>query len=305
MDPDRRIDQFAAHQYGVVSLHQARQAGITDRMVDRRIESGAWIRMASGVYALASASPRWERQLSASVLSRPDALVAGRSAAYLHEFPGYGPGRPEIMVPTNGNARSPLARVIRSRYFHDIDAVRLGGFLVTGASETLVTISAKASVEHLEHLVDECLAAGRFEVDQLLDTIDRRPHLKGVPLLRRVAIERNEVAYQPPASELERLLYRLLDNPTIPPVSRQFPFQFEDMPMIVDAYIPQWRLIVEADGRRWHTRKADFERDRTRDNRATSQGVAVLRFTHRMLTTDLNDCLATLVKSGRARILVS
>ena len=27
--------------------------------------------------------------------------------------------------------------------------------------------------------------------------------------------------------------------------------------MIVDALVPTWRLIIEADGRRWHTRVAD------------------------------------------------
>lgn len=46
--------------------------------------------------------------------------------------------------------------------------------------------------------------------------------------------------------------------------------------MTVDAYIPRWRLTIEADGRRWHTRKADFERDRRRDNAAAAHGLVVL-----------------------------
>jgi very-short-patch-repair endonuclease len=43
--------------------------------------------------------------------------------------------------------------------------------------------------------------------------------------------------------------------------------------------LPEHRLIVEADGRRWHTRVADFDRDRWRDNEATANGYRTLRFT--------------------------
>lgn len=42
---------------------------------------------------------------------------------------------------------------------------------------------------------------------------------------------------------------------------------------------PPWaRLILEADGRRWHTRLEDFDRDRQRDIEASLLGWTVLRF---------------------------
>ena len=47
----------------------------------------------------------------------------------------------------------------------------------------------------------------------------------------------------------------------------------------VDAYSAEHRLIVEADGRGWHTRERDFVKDRRRDNLATANGHATLRFT--------------------------
>jgi very-short-patch-repair endonuclease len=75
--------------------------------------------------------------------------------------------------------------------------------------------------------------------------------------------------------------------------------------MTVDAYVPSWRLIIEADGRRWHSRKADFERDRLRDNLATSHGVAVLRFSYQMLTRNPQHCLTTILETGRVRTLAS
>jgi len=301
MGSDRRLDEYAARQFGVFSLSQARSAGITDRMVDRRIESGAWIRMASGVYALASSPPSWERQLAAAVLGRPEAIVAGRSAAHLHGLDGFGQGRPVVMVPIDGNARSPIAKVIRSRYFPHIEKVRLRGFVVAGPAETLITLAGEMGRPRLEALVDDGLASGLFDAEGLRSVIESRPGLRGIPVLRRLADERLSDAYQPPTTELERLLYNLLGRPGVPPVTRQFPFPIEVIPMTVDAYIPGWRLIVEADGRRWHTRKADFERDRLRDNLATSRGIAVLRFSYKMLTRDPDQCLLTILETGKMR----
>jgi very-short-patch-repair endonuclease len=305
MRPDRRLDEYAARQFGAFSLEQARETGMTDRMVDGRVRSGAWVRLAPGVYALASSPPVWERQLAAAVLSRPGSLVAGRSAALLHGFTGVAKSRPVIMVPLEGNPRSPIARIVRSRHFAEVEQVRVRGFPVMSPSETIVFIAGEFGPTRLEVLVDDCLASGSFDADSLMATIEARKGQRGITVLRRLAAERLADSYQPPATELERLLYRLLSNPRIPPVVRQFPFPIEIIPMTVDAYIPRWRLIVEADGRRWHTRKADFERDRQRDNLATATGVAVLRFSYSMLTRSPDSCLATVLETGRARSLAS
>ncbi len=274
-------------------------------MVERRVEGGGWIRLASGIYALASSPPGWERQLAAAILSRPESLVSGSSAAHLHGFTGFRQGRPVVMVPIDGNARSPIARVIRSRHFAEIEATRVKGFLATSPAETVVTLAGEIGPHTLEQLVDDCLASKLIEVESLMTTVAARTGQRGIPVLRRLVEERSADAYQPPTSELERLLYRLLDHPRLPVVTRQFPFPLEVVPMTVDAYIPVWRLIVEADGRRWHTRKADFERDRLRDNLATSNGVATLRFSYQMLTRQPDQCLQTVLDTGRVRSLAS
>lgn len=301
MRPDRALDEYAARQYGVFSLAQARRAGLTDRMVEHRTETGAWVRLTPGVYALASAPPRWERQMAAALLSRPGSIVGGASAAHLHRLEGYGPGRPVILAPLEANPRSELARVIRTRSFEDMGTVRIRGFPVSDLAETLVSIAGEAGEPRLERILDDALAAGALTLDQLMATIGRRRSRPGMRTLRRLAELRLPDAYQPPTTELERLLYRLLDHPGIPPVSRQEPLGIAAHPMTVDAFIPAWRLIVEADGRRWHTRKADFERDRARDNAATANGLAVLRFTYRMLVEDFAGCRHTVLRTGRLR----
>ncbi len=100
---------------------------------------------------------------------------------------------------------------------------------------------------------------------------------------------------------MEKLLYQLLIRPELPPHDRQLPIAYERLDATVDAYIAEWSIIVEADGRRWHTRVADFERDRARDNAAAAAGLVVVRFTYRMLKDNPKQCLETLVNAGRWR----
>jgi hypothetical protein len=301
MHPDRRLDDYAARQYGVFSLTQASSVGMTPKMIETRRVNGAWVPMAPSVYALRSAPPKWERQMAAALLTREGAIVAGRAAAYLHDFPGFRQGRPIIMVGSTGNARSPLATVIRSRYFDLIERDRVRGFETSAEADTIVTLAKDHSANDLERVVDEVLARGSCSAQTLADVAARRSHSPGLRKLLSIIEARLPGAYQPPTSELERQLYRLVDHPAIPPTTRQLPFHFQKVDATVDLYIAAWRLIVESDGRRWHNRKADHERDRLRDNEATAHGFAVLRFTWEMLTKSPNGCLDTLVRTGQVR----
>lgn len=301
MHPDRGIDEYAARQYGVFSLEQARAVGHTPKMVHNRVEKGAWIRLAPSIYALASAPPKWERQMAAALLSRPGSIAGGRSAAHLHGFDGFGMTRPVIILPESATARSPLARVIRSRRFDDIGRVRRRGFVVTSEAETIVTLARDLDAETLEHLADFVLARKTCSVNELRNVLNQSEGVPGVGKLRPIAEYRLPDAYQPPTTVLERLLYRLLDNPLLPEYTRQMPMRYRRVEATVDAYIAVWTLIVEGDGRRWHNRRADHDRDRQRDNEATAHGYAVLRFTYEMLRDRPEECLDTLLRTGAVR----
>lgn len=301
MGPDRNLDVYAARQYGVFSLSQARSAGLTPSMIETRIASGAWVRMAPSVYSMSSAPPKWERQVAAALLTRPGSMVAGAASAHLHDFDGFGPCRPVIMIGAKGNGRSALARVIRVKAFTEIRRVRIRGFETEDPAETLVTLSADTATGTLERLVDEGLVSSRFTAGEIDDAIRRRGASPGVTKLRRIVAPMREDAYVPPSSELERLLFSVLADPRLPATTRQMPFWFPSVSMTVDVFIPEWGLIIEADGRRWHTRRADFERDRQRDNEATAHGYSVLRFTYHMLRDEPRLCLDTILRTGQIR----
>ncbi len=96
----------------------------------------------------------------------------------------------------------------------------------------------------------------------------------------REVLQRRGDGHVPPSSELERRLRSFLDDASLP----SFTYE-QELPWWsagegrVDAYCADASLIVEADGRAWHTRERDFVTDRRRDNVATANGHATMRFT--------------------------
>ncbi|MGH8874676.1 MAG: type IV toxin-antitoxin system AbiEi family antitoxin domain-containing protein [Acidimicrobiia bacterium] len=298
---DRKVEELARRQHGAFSFEQALAAGATQSMIKARLGTGAWRRVAPGVYALAGVPHSWYRELMAATLTRRRAVVSGRAAAALHELTGFRRCRPEITVPSSVNARAKLFTVRRSSHYFGLAKTVVRRIPVTTVAETLVSVAAVVPRERLEAALDDALV-GRLvrptEFDPVLARYDRFP---GAPALRSL-LEERAGGWVPPASELERALYSLLDMPGIPPYVRQASFPWSPSgPEQVDALIPVWALIAEGDGRRWHSRLRDFERDRDRDNQALAHGYRTMRFTYQMLMHDRQRSYELLLQAGGAR----
>lgn len=285
---------------------QAIESGLSEKGIQVRLEGGRWITLCPGVYSMASAMPTWERQLTAAVLSRPGSVAAGMSAAYLHRMDGFQESRPTILCPPGTNARLQIGRVVRVADFDEVGKTTVRGFLATTVAETLWTLARSLPAKALNDLVDQQVAMGRTTTSELLGILQRvdATRQRGLASFRKAVRNVDPAALTTAASLLEVALYRLLSQPGIPSVSRQHPFRL-DQPARVDAYIPDWRLVVEADGRNWHTRQADFQRDRDRDNRLAARGILVLRFTYDDLSHRFDWCLRTLTETGRHRRAVN
>lgn len=299
----RQVDTLAARQYGCFGVNQLRAAGFDKRAVARRLARGAWVTMVPGVYAVASSPPTWERQVSAAVLSRPRAIVGGRSAATLDGFPGFTKTRPVIIVPRTGNARSPIARVIRSAFYKSIETQRLRGFVVTTAAETLLTLASDLDYSEMESLVEDCLLTGKVRVDDFEPIYDRIAggRVPGSGLLREILEDRSTDHFDVDSTYLERLLERILRDSRLPESTREYPVVIDGKPSRVDAFIRVWGLAVEADSRRWHARLRDFDLDRARDNALAAQGIQVIRLSYAKLKNEPEGCIETLLAVGAHR----
>jgi very-short-patch-repair endonuclease len=269
-------------------------------MIDRRLVEGAWVRLAPSVYALASHPFTWERQAMAAVLSIPDAVLSGRAAAALHRIEGFRKGAVEVTVPPGGNSRSTLAPVRRSDFIRATTVDRIPTLTMV---DTLSSLAGRVSAPMLERAVDHVLVATRIPLVRIEDRFvefaaGRR---RGTAAMRELLDVRNS-GYVPATSELERLLRRMLLGPGLP----EFSFEVEMCWWSagqgrVDAYALGCTLIVEGDGRGWHTRERDFARDRERDNLAAANGHAVLRFTFGQLSSERDACRRLVRQTAEAR----
>jgi hypothetical protein len=276
--PDRAIDGIARLQHGAFNRAQARTAGFTDSMVAHRLRTGSWLRLAPAVYALASHPFTWERQAMTATLCLSGAVLAGRSAAALHRIDGFRKGRLEVAVAPGRPNRSSVAVVRRTPFVQATQVDRIPTLTVV---DTLLSLAGYEPLTVVDRAVDAVIARhpsalGRLEDRFVTFAAGRR---KGSADMRRILVARGE-GYVPPTSELERLLRAMLDTPVLPPFDHEVPMPWwPDGGGRVDAYNAPCRLIVEGDGRAWHTRERDFVHDRRRDNLATANGHAVLRFT--------------------------
>ena len=297
---DRTIGAIARRQHGVLSLRQAQQAGATKAMIATRLRVGGLVKLAPRVLAVSSHPATWQRQFKAAELNTPGSALADRSAAVVHEIEGFRVLRPTVVGPPTANTRSGLATVRRSA---TIQATTVGGIRVTTLPRTLFDLLACSPLPQVERAVDDCLVGRRLSLNALaaVERLATGARLANAGTWRALVEERSGDGWVPSSSELEGRLYRLLDElPDHVTVQRQAtPPWWKAGSQRVDAYLPGWRLIVEADGRRWHTRLADFDRDQWRDNLAAAHGHLVIRFTHLHLTCRLAEARDVVLAAGR------
>lgn len=217
-----------------------------------------------------------------------------------HAFDGFNVVRPELIVAYTANHRTDLATVHRSA---DALTTSVDGLPVTTIAQTLADVVSRVSVDRWERATDGLLIERRLSVDELQERrlAYERSRRRGMPLLRALVDERIEFGAVPLETELERELARALALVRgCPEVTWQAPAPWAPDDQRVDAFIHGWRLILEADGRRWHARVADFDNDRWRDNQATAMGLRVQRFTFTHLTQRRSEVAELITAAGRA-----
>lgn len=305
VDFDREIAAIARRQHGTFHTRQARSVGGTADVVRNRAANGAILQLAPKVWAIAGHPPTWRRQYKAAELSVQGSAIADRSAALLHGFGGFRVVRPTVVATGEVNRRQRLADVRRSA---DVAVTTVEGIRVTTPAQTLFDLLHCCDLPTVEKAMDGALVNRSVTVADLIERQHamgqiRRPH---IGVWKALVEDRRPDASGPAESELEVVLHRLLRRlPSgVDLVSQATPPWWSKAGLRVDAFIPQWRLIIEADGRRWHTRVADFDRDRWRDNVAVAHGHSVMRFTHTHLTKRPAEVLALLLGAGEARSAV-
>ena len=297
---DEQVARLAARQHGVISMAQVRRLGGTDEHVRVRIAAGRWIRLARGAYQIAGLPRSFATDLMAATLLTGGSAVSDRPAAALQQLTGFGPCRPELTTTVGRGVGNPLAVVHRRATYR---STRVDGIRVGTIDQVVGDLAGTVALDRLGRAIDDAILDRRLTVGHLEDlaVVRTRGRLRGAGDLRSLVRERSS-GEPVPESFLEDPLRRLVCSPGIPPAEFQMP-----VPWIapgagrVDAAIVRWQLIVEADGRRWHTRIDDFDDDRSRDRAGLIVGWPTIRFTYVDLTSRFDDSLAELRAVGASR----
>ncbi len=264
------LDWYLRRQSGVISCAQARAAGLSQGVVDRRVASGRWERLHPGVYLAGDHPYTDEVRIRAAVLwAGKDAVAHGASAAWWHDL---GPALPSTVEVTVRRSRNPgkqpgvLARR-RDLPYPDLIAVR--DLWVTDLPLTLVEAAVALGPPGSE-LLDRSLQR-RVKFPAVYRAHCRNQGRRGSAEASRLLA----VAADRAASRAERLLIQLLRAAGITGWELGYPVQG----YLIDLAFPAQRVAVEVDGWAWHITADRFVDDRRRQNALMSLQWTVLRFT--------------------------
>ena len=288
---DRRIAAVATGQLGAFSRMQAHDAGLTDRQLRSRVQSGFLIQTGPNSFRTAGAPPSIRSELADVVLDIGESVwCCGPTAAALLGFDGFRLRRPfHVLVPRDRCVRRWNVQVHRSESIELIDRCSIDGLASTSAARTVIDLARVLPSDALAACVDSALRDGRLNEDHLHRRIValRSQGRFGLPLLHEVLAGR-EVT-RGGHSWLEREYLRALAEAGLPrPTTQPILAKAQDRLVRVDCYFGGTDVVVELLGYRFHRTKAQMARDATRMNALLTQGYRPYQFTYSQIVTEMN-----------------
>ena len=269
-DPLRRL---ASLQSNLVTREQALALGLSREALGRLVKTGAWLRIATGLFSVVPVPSSWETLAwGGTLLGGPRARLGPEASGYLYELVRRPPRPIDVLVPAAAPVRvSGPWRFVRER--DGVRPARSPGSPPRLTPEcTVLDLAGARPVGDVVGLVTRAVQKGLTNPDrmrQLLDSRARQPHRQ---LILGMLIE----VASGVESYLEMLYLRDVERPHgLPKGVRQDPNP--DLPCERDVKYGKYGLIVELDGRLGHEGEGRF-RDMNRDNRHALRDELTLRF---------------------------
>lgn len=289
-----RIAAIAGTQHGVISVAQLYRCGVSRSGIRRAVRAGHLHRLHQGVYAVGHRAlthrSRWKA-----------ATMAGGSSAFLSHGPAAElermlreKGRPvELTIASNtGRSRRGL-RIHRVATLQLDETTCIDGIPCTTPARTIVDLAAAGNRRELGWAVKE--GEGKiFQRDDVELILARHPSCPGTPLLVEMLALRDPAAGLTD-SELEDIFVALCRRYGIPLPEIAVTLHANGARHRADFVWPQLRLVVETDGRRWHSGKFATSLDEIRDRDLTIAGYRVQRLTWRQILLDPDGAAATVL----------
>jgi hypothetical protein len=288
--PDREIARIAASQHAVIDHDQLESLGLCDQAIKYRVGVGRLHVVHRGVYSVGHRLLTVRGQWMAAVLaSGVGALLSHWSAARLLGFAG-GRLRPIHVLAERGHVDSRMGlRDHRTRSLHEEDRYERDGIPVTSVARTMLDLACLASWARLKQLWEEAIRIDVLDASALARLLDRTRGRRGVKPLGKLLAHHLHLPDDTRVG-LETEFAAFLRERGFPLPS----FNVWVGGKLVDAYWPEYGLIVELDSRAWHASWDARERDLVRDGDLMTLGMRVLRVTSRRLREQPDELEQTL-----------
>jgi very-short-patch-repair endonuclease len=263
------LDDLLRRHDGVITVGQAREIGLSQDAVERRVRSGHWRRCARGVFFVDDRPFSDAARIRAGVWSNGErATASGLAAAWWNELTKFAPEIVEVTVPRVSNHVRRQGIRLRRRDLALADVIERRGLRVTTLPLTVVEAAVRRGGG--PKLMDSALQR-HTRLSALWTAHLRNKGRHGSPAARRLLQAADDGA----RSEAERLLIRLLKAAGITGwKANQLVAGYE-----VDVLFQAAKVAIEVDGFAFHSDADAFHRDRKKQNAIALVGYQVLRFT--------------------------
>lgn len=279
MQSDTRLDlALCALDAGIFTAEQARTAGVQRRELDGKIRSGEWIRLGNGVLQVAGrkATSR-DRERYALARMGPEAVLSHTSAAAIYGLPL--PQLPQLVhvtVPRNVKRVSPDGVVVHQRGQRQLSRVCYQGLSLCTVPRVIMDIALTLPCIDAVVVADAALRTRRTEFGELVEESRRfARHPRYSTLADFLPLLDPRSGSVPESRVRVGLMLAGLPRPIA-----QYEIWIDGRKIAtVDFAWPEYKLILEVDGLRYHSADRDFRRDRVKQNELVHDGWRVLRVT--------------------------
>lgn len=175
------LGAVAEAQHGLVSTAQAARVGVARTVLSRMAAAGALVRVARGVYRVSGAPEPEHEEIRATLLALgcdheddapvPAAVVAGQTAAVIHDIGDFLPNRMYFITRAPRMTRNPAVR-LSSRPLEPLDVTVVDGVPVLTVEATIADLIMRgADLSLVGDAVADAKAEKKLRSDQALRTV--------------------------------------------------------------------------------------------------------------------------------------
>ena len=268
-----RLAALASSQWGVVDTGDLRRCGLDRHAVGRRVAAGHLHPLHKRVFAVGHTNIPQQARILAAVKACGDSVAGLHASGDLHRFIALGDRRPDVIVLGATTRRHAGIHVHRTVRLDPCDVTRCQGIPCTTPARTLVDLASVLTYEELRRATRQAQSLRVVSLPQVVEALARLRPFRGAANLARIVA----TGPAPTRSELEDVVLDLILRGGIRHPDVNVPLRIAGRRIVPDFRWPEQRLVLEADGARWHDGELAREHDAERQAILEAAGERVLR----------------------------